>query len=173
MPRKKIPAINHSVRFPHNLYEIIRDEAEKKRIPFSEVVVSRTRKTFEENWEQTGNNIRRVNRKIRILEAEKLEQKKIRLKEILKRKLKKMDDKAEIKQKEDEDSIVELETIIRDVRMIHDHLEGKVTIWINNYDPNDWLVGDTRPYPDYRKLTKGQLNDELQVFYNENIKYLK
>ena len=98
--------------------------------------------------------------------------KRIRLREIHRRKLKKMESKAEIKRKKDEDSMMELQTIIRHVGLIHDHLEGKVTIWINNYDPSDWLVSDT-PEPGFRKLAKGQLNDELQVFYNENIKYLK
>ena len=83
-----------------------------------------------------------------------------------------MDDKAKIKQKENEDSMMELQTIIRDMGVIRDHLEGKVTIWINNYDPSDWLVSEI-PEPGFRKLAKGQLNDELQVFYNENIKYLK
>ena len=171
MSRKK-PAINHSVRFPHKLYEMIHEEAEKKKVSFSEIVVNRTRDTFEESWGQTGSDIRRANREIKVLEAYKLEKKKIRHKEVLKRKLKKMDDKAEIKQKEDEDSIVELENIIRDVSIIHNHLEGKVTIWVNNYDPSDWLVSETSE-PDFRKLPRGQLNDELQIFYNENIKYLK
>ena len=139
---------------------------------FSKVVVKRLRQSFEESWRQTGNDIRRANREIKILEAYKLEKKKIRLKEILKRKLKKMDDKAEIKQKENDESMNELQNIIRDVSMIHDHLEGKVTIWVHNHNPNDWLVSDT-PEPDFRKLPRGQLNDELQVFYNDNIKYLK
>ena len=172
MASKKIPGIPKNIRFPQELYNLIENECREKKLTFSEVVVNRTRNTFEESWRQTGNDIRRANREIKILEAYKLEKKKIRLKEILKRKLKKMDDKAEIKQKEDEESMNELQNIIRDVNMIHDHLEGKVTICVNNHNPNDWLVSDT-PEPGFRKLEKGKLNNELQMFYNENIKYLK
>ena len=84
-----------------------------------------------------------------------------------------MESEAEMKQREDEDSMMELQNVIKDVRRIRNHLEGRETIWINNYDPDDWLVDDEQPDSDYRKLPKGKLNNELQEFYNKNIRYLK
>ena len=173
MSRKKKPALNHSVRFPHNLYKMIEDEAEKKRVSFAKVVVSRVRETFDESWEQTEMDIRRANREIAKWNVYKLQKKRIRLKEINRRKLKKMESEAKIKQREDEDSMMELQNVIRDVKRIQNHLEGRETIWINNYDPDDWLVDDEQPDSDYRKLPKGELNPELLDFYNKNIKYLK
>ena len=173
MSRKKKPALNHSVRFPPNLYKMIEDEAEKKRVSFAKVVVSRVRETFDESWEQTEMDIRRANREIAKWNVYKLQKERIRLKEINRRKLKKMESEAKIKQREDEDSMMELQNVIRDVRRIQNHLEGRETIWINNYDPDDWLVDDEQPDSDYRKLPKGKLNNELQEFYNKNIRYLK
>tara|TARA_B100000315_G_C14303750_1_gene463051 strand:+ start:226 stop:684 length:459 start_codon:yes stop_codon:yes gene_type:complete len=152
---------------------MIEDEAEKKRVSFAKVVVSRVRETFDESWEQTEMDIRRANREIAKWNVYKLQKKRIRLKEINRRKLKKMESEAKIKQREDEDSMMELQNVIRDVKRIQNHLEGRETIWINNYDPNDWLVDDEQPDPDYRKLPKGELNPELLDFYNKNIKYLK
>ena len=145
---------------------MIEDEAEKKRVSFAKVVVSRIRETFDESWEQTEMDIRRANREIAKWNSYKLQKKRIRFKEINRRKLKKMESEAKIKQKEDEESMIDFQNDINDMKRIQEHLEGKTTIWVNKTDPTDWIVGASDP--DYRKLSKDELTPELQKFYNRN-----
>ena len=172
LPRKKIPAIPQSVRFPHNLYEMIVDEAEKKRVSFSEVVVSRTRETFEESEEYIEKAIRLANRKSAKWKAYKQEYLRIRDRKVKRRKAKREEEEILMKQKEAEESRRGFQNDINDMKRIQEHLEGRVSIWVNSTDPNDWLVGDTQPEENFRKLPKGELNPELLDYYNKNVTLL-
>ena len=168
LPRKKIPAIPQSVRFPHNLYEMIVDEAEKKRVSFSEVVVSRTRETFEESEEYIEKAIRLANRKSAKWKAYKQEYLRIRDRKVKRRKAKREEEEILMKQKEAEESRRGFQNDINDMKRIQEHLEGIMPIWVHKTDPNDWIVGSMQSDPDYRKLPKGELTPEIQKFYDRN-----
>ena len=169
----KTPAIPKNVRFPPDLYALIVNLCEKETKTFSEVVIDRTSKTFAESWEQTGNNIRLANYKIKAWEDFKLQKKKIRFKEIHKRKLVKLELKEKKRQEEEELDRNEFQRTLNDMKRIQDHLNGGTPIWISKNDPDVWLISDTDLDDDYRKLEKGKLNPELRDFYNENIQLLK
>ena len=169
----KTPGIPKNVRFPPDLYALIVNVCEKEKKTFSEVVVDRARKTFVESWEQTGNDIRLANREIKTWEDFKLHKKKIRLKEIHRRKLVKLELKEKKRQGEEELDRNEFQRKLYDMKCIQNHLNGGIPIWVSEDDPTDWLLSDDKPGPGFRKLPKGQLNDELNEFYNENIHLLK
>ena len=167
------PAIPKNIRFPQDLYELIQKKCDKERKTFTDIVIERLILTFVEDWDYTGNLIRLANRERAKWDEFKIQQKKIRLKEIFKRKLVKMESEAKRKQKEDEESMRDFQNDIDDMKRIREHLEGKTAIWVNKTDPSDWIVGDVQSDPEYRKLPKGELTPELQKFYDRNQGLLK
>ena len=172
MADKVGPAIPQNIRFPQDLYELIQKKCDKERKTFTEVVLERVILTFEEDWDYTGKLIRLANHKMEKWHAFKLRQKKIRHKEIYSRKVAKLELNEKRRKRKEKETLQQYQNHCTSIKLIKDHLEGRVSIWVNNTDPNDWLVGDTQPEENFRKLPKGELNTELLDYYNKNVSSL-
>ena len=172
MADEKLPAIPKNLRFPQELYELIVRKSDKEKKTFTDIVVERLTLTFEEDWDYTGKLIRLANHKMEKWHAFKLRQKKIRHKEVYSRKVARLELNEKRRKRKEEDALRQYQNHYNSIRLIKEHLEGRVSIWVNSTDPNDWLVGDTQPEENFRKLPKGELNTELLDYYNKNISLL-
>jgi len=166
---KKLPAIPKNLRFPQDLYNLIVKKSDKEKKTFTDIVVERLTLTFEEDWDYTGKLIRLANHKMEKWHAFKLRQKKIRHKEVYSRKVARLELNEKRRKSKEEETHKQYQKHCNSIKLIKDHLEGRVSIWVNNTDPNDWLVGDTQPEENFRKLPKGELNAELLDYYNKNL----
>ena len=172
MADKILPAIPKNLRFPQDLYNLIVKKSDKEKKTFTDIVVERLNLTFEEDWDYTGKLIRLANHKMEKWHAFKLRQKKIRHKEIYSRKVAKLELNEKRRKRKEEDALRQDQNRYNSIRLIKEHLEGRVSIWVNSTDPYDWLVGDTQPEENFRKLPKGELNTELLDYYNKNVSLL-
>ncbi len=152
MSEKVLPAIPKNIRFPQDLLELIEKKADKDKKTFTDIVIERLTLTFEEDWDYTGKLIKKANREMNKWRNFKVEQKKIRLKQVTKRRIEKIEQEEEKRRQKDIADVNEYSVVLNNVTCIQRHMEGEVPIWVNDDDPDDWLSMVTNPGLEYRKL---------------------
>lgn len=173
MADKVLPAIPKNIRFPQDLLELISNKAKKEGKTFTEIVIERLNLTFVEDWDYTCKMIKLANRKRDKWEQFKVDQKKIRLKQIMKRRIEKLDIEETKRKQKDHADVNKYSIVLNMVTCIQRHMDEEMPIWINDEDPDDWYSMATSPGIEYRKLEYGKLTDSLNDFYIEHIHLLK
>ena len=173
LSNRTLPGIPKSLRFPIELYELIEKKADKNKKTFTDIVIERLTLTFEEDWDYTGKLIKLANRKMEHWHNFKIEQKKVRLNQITKRRIERLEQKEEKRRQKDRNDVNEYSKILNDMTFIQKHMEGEVPIWVNDDDPDDWLSMVTNPGLEYRKLEYGKLTKHLNDYYIQYLHLLK
>ena len=168
MGSKSRPAIPKNIRVPQDLLELIEEVCERERKTFTVVVIRRLWATFSEDWTFTGNKIKEINREIESLKCKKYQTKKIRHRMVKQRQNQRQEEKRRELEAvaEGEQHAIQIKTNY--MNLLHDHVEGRKEVCVHINDPMDFMYFEGEPNPNYRKLSRGQLNPELLKFYNEH-----
>ena len=172
MSSKNPPAIPKNFRVPQDLLALIEKDCDREKKTFSQVLKERMWLTYSDDYDYAGRRIEDYNSQIKTWEGVKVFHKEIRLKEVKKRQAAKEEAK---RQELGEAEVMEddkKEILINHIKLLQDHKEGRLQLWVKDDDPMDFMYFDGEPNPNYRKLPRGQLNNELQQFYNDNFHLL-
>ena len=172
MSSKNPPGIPKNFRVPQDLLALIEKDCDREKKTFSEVVIERLWLTFSDDWDFTGRMIEDANSQIKTLEGVKVRHKKVRLKEVKRRQAAKEEAKRQELEEAEATEDDKKARIINDMILLHDHIEGRRQLWVNDDDPTNFMWFSADPRPGYSKLPKGQLNKELLRFYNDNFHLL-
>ena len=165
MADKVLPAIPKNIRFPQDLLELLSNKSKKEGKTFTEIVIERLTLTFVEDWDYTRKMIKLANRERDKWQQFKVDQKKIRLKQITKRRIEKLDIEETKRKQKDYADVNQYSITLKMVTCIRKHMDEEVPIWVNDEDPDDWYSVDKSPGIEYRKLEYGKLTDSLNDFY--------
>ena len=172
MSGKNPPAVSRSLRIPSDLDALIKKIYDRERKSYSEIVIERLWLTFSDDWDFTGQMIKYANSQIKMWEGTKVRHKEIRLKEVKRRQAAKEEAKRQELGEAEATEADKKEILINHIKLLQDHVEGRLQLWVKDDDPMDFMYFDGEPNPNYRKLPKGQLNNELQQFYNDHFHLL-
>ena len=172
MHNRNRPGTQKNIRIPFDLMDLIEDIRLKEGKNFTEFVVERLRLTFSDDWDFTGQRIKYANSRIKKWEDEKVFYKEIRLKEVKRRQAVKEEAKRQELGEAETTEADKKAIIINDTRLLQDHVEGRLQLWIKDDDPMNFMWFSAEPSAGYSKLEKGQLNKELLQFYNDNFHLL-
>ena len=172
MSSKDPPGIPKNFRCPQDLLALIEKDCDREKKTFSKVVKERMWLTYSEDWDFAGRMIEKYNSQIKVLEDAKVWYKKVRLKEVKRRQAAKEEAKRQELEEAEATEADKKTRIINHTRLLHDHIEGRRQLCVNDDNPMDFMWFSADPRPGYSKLPKGQLNKELLQFYNDNFHLL-
>ena len=172
MSSKNPPAIPKNFRVPQDLLALIEKDCDREKKTFSKVVKERLWLTYSNDWNYAGQMIKYADREIKMFEDIKVFYKEILLKEEKRQQAAKEEAKRQELGEAEATEADKKEILINHIKLLQDHKEGRLQLWVKDDDPMDFMYFDGEPNPNYRKLPRGQLNNELQQFYNDNFHLL-
>jgi hypothetical protein len=172
MSSKDPPGIPKNFRCPQDLLALIEKDCDREKKPFSKVVKERLWLTYSDDYDFAGRAVENYNSQIKVLEDAKVFYEEIQLKEEKRQQAAKEEAKRRELEEAEATEADKKARIINDTRLLQDHVEGRLQLWVKDDVPMDFMYFDGEPNPNYRKLPRGQLNNELQQFYNDNFHLL-
>ena len=166
------PAVSRSLRVEFDLDVLVNKIRDEEGKSYSKFVNERLRLALSDDWNFAGQMIKYADREIKMFEDIKVFYKEILLKEEKRQQAAKEEAKRQELGEAEATEANKKEILINHIRLLQDHVEGRRQLWVKDDDPMDFMYFDGEPNPNYRKLPRGQLNNELQQFYNDNFHLL-